>query len=109
MFKENKIETSEHKIVLMDQRLNDPINDPEGIACGKKLDKKNTEKHYYYLNKLINNLSNMYNKEVIVCLHPGDNLEIKKKYFPNLEVVKYQTKENIYKIYFFEIFTQLIY
>ena len=41
----------------------------------------------------------MYNKEAIVCLHPTDNLELKKKYFPNLEVVQYQTMENVYKAF----------
>ena len=56
-------------------------------------------KHYYYLNKLTNNLSNMYNKKVVVCIHPSDNLELKKKYFPSLEVVQYQTRENIYKAF----------
>jgi len=95
IFNKNKIETSEHKIVLMDHNL----EDPQGIAYSGNPDKKNIEKHYYYLNKLTNNFSNMYNKEVIVCIHPGDNLEYKKKYFPNLEVVQYQTMENVYKAF----------
>jgi hypothetical protein len=99
MFKKNKIETSEHKIVLIDSMLADPIIDPEGTAYGGFGNEATAEKHYYYLKKLINNLSNMYNKEVVVCLHPHDNLEIKKKYFPNLEVVQYQTMENIYKAF----------
>ena len=94
-FKKNKIETSEHKIVLMDF----PLSHAELIAYQGNIDKKNIEKHYYYLNKLTNNLSNMYNKEVVVCIHPNDNLEIKKKYFPNLEVVQYQTKENVYNAF----------
>jgi len=95
MFKENKIETSEHKIVLMDY----PFNSSEYIAYQGNIDKKNIEKHYYYLNKLTNNFSNMYNKEVVVCIHPKDDLELKKKYFPNLEVVQYQTMENVYKAF----------
>jgi hypothetical protein len=41
----------------------------------------------------------MYNKEAVVCLHPDDNLELKKKYFPNLEVVQYRTPENVYKAF----------
>ena len=94
-FKKNKIETSEHKIVLMDF----PLSHAELIAYQGNIDKKNIEKHYYYLNKLTNNLSNMYNKEVVVCIHPNDNLEIKKKYFPNLEVVQHQTKENVYNAF----------
>ena len=41
----------------------------------------------------------MYNKKLVVCIHPSDNLELKKKYFPNIKVVQYQTIENIYKAF----------
>ena len=95
IFKKNKIKTSEDKIVLIDFDL----YNIELTATQGNLDKKNIEKHYYYLNKLANNLSNMYDKKVVVCIHPSDNLEFKKKYFPNLEVVQYQTMENIYKAF----------
>ena len=40
-----------------------------------------------------------------MCIHPNDDLESKKKYFSDFEVVKYQTRENIYKAFivlFFE-------
>ena len=40
-----------------------------------------------------------------MCIHPADDLESKKKYFSDFEVVKYQTRENIYKAFmvlFFE-------
>ena len=95
IFKKDKIKTSEDKIVLIDYNL----NHPEVVAYQGNLDQINIEKHYYYLNKLTNNLSNMYNKKAVVCLHPTDNLELKKKYFPNLEVVQYQTTENTYKAF----------
>jgi hypothetical protein len=95
IFKKNKIKTSEDKIVLIDYNL----NHPETVAYQGNLDQINIEKHYYYLNKLTNNLSNMYNKKAVVCIHPSDNLELKKKYFPNLEVVQYQTTENTYKAF----------
>ena len=75
IFKKNEIKTSEDKIVLLDYNL----NDPEVVAYQGNLDQTNIEKHYYYLNKLTNNLSNMYNKKVVVCIHPSDNLELKKK------------------------------
>ena len=101
IFKKDKIKTSEDKIVLIDYNL----NHPEVVAYQGNLDQINIEKHYYYLNKLINNLSNMYNKKIVVCIHPSDNLELKKKYFPNLEVVQYQTAENIYKA-FLVLFTE---
>jgi hypothetical protein len=95
IFNINKIETSENKIVLMDRNSNSPAS----LAYIGKIDKKIIEKHYYYLNKLTNNLSNMYNKEVVICIHPNDNLKLRKKYFPNLEVVQHQTMENIYKAF----------
>ena len=95
IFKKNEIKTSEDKIVLIDYNL----NHPETVAYQGNLDQINIEKHYYYLNKLTNNLSNMYNKKAVVCLHPTDNLELKKKYFPNLEVVQHQTTENTYKAF----------
>jgi hypothetical protein len=40
-----------------------------------------------------------------VSIHPNDDLELKKKYFSDFEVVQYQTRENIYKAFivlFFE-------
>jgi len=95
IFKKNNIKTSEDRIVLIDYNL----NHPEAVAYQGNLDQINIEKHYYYLNKLTNNLSNMYNKKTVVCIHPSDNLELKKKYFPNLEVVQYQTTENTYKAF----------
>mgnify|MGYP001410117248 CR=1 FL=1 len=97
IFKKNKLETSEHKIVLMDYPLHD--NSGNQGNKGEFVNEATTVKHYYYLNKLVNNLSNMYNKETVVCIHPSDNLELKKKYFPNLEVVQYQTTENTYKAF----------
>jgi|TARA_B100001971_G_scaffold208269_1_gene229839 hypothetical protein len=94
-FKKNKIEVIEDKIVLLDYNY----NHGDVVAYGGKIDKAKIEKHYYYLNKLINNFSNIYNKKVTVCLHPSDNLEFKRKYYPNLNVVQYQTKENICKAF----------
>ena len=101
MLKKNKVDTSEDKIVL----LNDPFNSAETLAYGRFDSETIIKKHYYYLNKLINNFSNMYNKEVVVCIHPSDNLELKKKYFPNIEVIQHQTMENVYKA-FLVLFTE---
>ena len=101
IFKNIKMEVSEEKIVLLDANL----NDNEVTAISGNLDKKKIEKHYYHLNKLINNLSVMYKKEIVICIPPNDNLELKKKYFPNLKVVKYESRKNIYKaflVFFFD-------
>ncbi len=34
-----------------------------------------------------------------MSIHPNDDLELKKKYFSDFEVVQYQTRENIYKAF----------
>ena len=47
------MEISENKIVLLDFNF----NQPEIIAFEGNFDEKKIEKHYYYLNKLINNFS----------------------------------------------------
>ena len=95
IFKNNKIEISEEKIVLLDLFF----YHPEYMAVQGKPDKKKIEKHYYHLNKLINNLYAMYKKKIVICIHPKDNLEHKKKYFPNLDIVQYKNRESIYKAF----------
>ena len=85
--------------------LDDNFNDPQFTAWRGIIDEKKLEKHYYYLKKLVINLSNICKKKIVICIHPCDNLELKKKYFPDFEVIKYQTRENIYKAFmvlFFE-------
>ena len=86
---------NEDQIVLLDSFY---LN-PSIVDFGESPDKSKIEKHYYFLNKIINNLSTMYKKKIVVCVHPKDNLELKKKYFPNLDVVQYETRKNIYKAF----------
>ena len=95
IFKRAKFEIKEDQIVLLDTFF---LN-PDLVASGSSPDKEKIEKHYYFLNKLINNLSTMYKKKIVVCIHPKDDLELKKKYFPNLDVVQYETRKNIYKAF----------
>ena len=101
IYKKNEIKVREDKIVLIDSY----IDHPEIVAIGDNPSEKKVEEHYYYLNKLINNFSNVYNKKVVICIHPHDNLEIKKKKFPKLKVVQYETLQNIYEaflVFFFD-------
>ena len=93
--KSNKTAVDENQIVLLDEQL----NEPQYSRFRKLLDKKQTEDHYYKLNKMLKQLSNIYKKKIIVCIHPADDLELKKKYFLDFEVVKYQTRKNIYKAF----------
>jgi hypothetical protein len=99
--KESKIEIEENQIVLLDEHT----DDPQWTNLGKVCSKEKIDEHYRYLTKLLNYLSNIYNKKVVVCIHPMDDLEKKRKYFPGFKVVKYQTRENIMKAFivlFFE-------
>ena len=75
IFKKSMIEATEDKIVLLDANF----YAGEYLVIEKEPDKVKIEKHYYYLNKLIKNLSNTYKKKIVVCIHPKDNLELKKK------------------------------
>ena len=101
LLKEQKIKLHENKIVLLDEML----NADEYKKFGKETDEKKIEIHYLNLNKILKNLSKTYRKDVVICLHPKDNMDIKKKYFPNFELVQFKTKEMIFEAFlvlFFE-------
>ena len=101
LFEKDKNYISEDLIVLLDFEL----DHPETVAIRGNVDKNTAEKHYYHLKKLMSNLSNLYNKEVVVCIHPKDNLENKKNIFPDFKVVQFQTRKYICKAFlvlFFE-------
>ena len=97
----NKLNITEDKIVLLD----DHFGHPSSLALRGKIDQEKIDKHYKYLINLITDLSNKFNKEIVVCIHPKDDLEFKKKIFPNFSVVKFETRENIlnaFIVLFFE-------
>ena len=99
--KSNKTAVDENQIVLLDEQL----NQYQWSRFRKLLDKKKITEHYSNLNRTLKQLSNVYKKKIIVSIHPNDDLELKKKYFSDFEVVQYQTRENIYKAFivlFFE-------
>ena len=85
--------------------LDEQLNEPQWTRFREKFSENQVREHYKNLNKLLNNLSQSLNKKVIITLHPNDNLEYKKEIFKNFEVVKYKTREFIYKsflVIFFE-------
>ena len=101
IIKNNKITVDEKQIVLLDIIY----NNPQWTKFRNLLDEKKITELYYNLNRILRQFSNIYKKKIVVCLHPDDDLELKKKYFSDFEVVKYQTRENIYKAFmvlFFE-------
>lgn len=90
---ENKKEISEKYITVLDEIWNDP---QYLIYRGKISDTKLNE-HYKNLNRKLEIISNFLNKEIIVCIHPNDNFEEKKNFFPNYKVKKYLTRDYIYQ------------
>jgi len=102
IFKENTFKKSEKYIVLLEELL----NHSGWTRYGRKQFSKNQLKiHYDKLNKKLKYLSLIYKKKIIICLHPDDNIRLKKKYFKSFSVVQYKTREYIYKsfiVLFFE-------
>ena len=101
LYKMDKIKASENVIVHLDWDL----DDSQFLVFKDPLDRKNIEKHYFYLERLLKYFSNVYKKKIVVPLHPMDDLKLKKKYFPDFDVVQHQTRENILKafiVFFFE-------
>ncbi len=91
----------DEKIVLLD----DHFGHPSSLAIRGELNKSDINLHYQYLNDFLNKISNEFNKEIIICIHPKDDLELKKKLFSSYKVLKYQTRENIIEsfiVIFFE-------
>ena len=81
IFKENIFKKSEKYIVLLDEMLNWPWTN-----YGRKPFSKNQLKiHYDKLNQKLEYLSIIYKKKIIVCLHPDDNLRLKKNILNHLQ------------------------
>ena len=101
ILKEDTSEINENQIVLLDEML----NTPEWSRFRSQINADQVNEHYFKLKKLLRCLSNMYNKKIVICLHPKDNLDEKKKLFEGFRVVQHKTRENIFKsfiVLFFE-------
>lgn len=98
-----KIEKNEIKddyIVHLDASL----NYYEETRLSGYMSEKIIQQHYFHLNKFLKNLSNTFNKEVIVCIHPRYDLEEHQKNLPDFKVVKFKTREYIYKAFLVTVF-----
>ena len=92
---------NEKKIVLLDIMF----EHEERLAMGSEPKKKLVQDFHKKINKLLSYLSKTYKKKVVICIHPKDNLNKKKKIYSNYKVVKYASKENIFKaflVFFFD-------
>ncbi len=58
------------------------------------------KKYYFYLKKVLNKISNLYKKKIVICLHPNTNTQNFKKHIninKNVKIVKYKTSYYITK------------
>ena len=98
---DEKIQINEDKITLLD----DFFGHPTSLKLRGKIDQQSVNNHYDLLVKMLYSFSEKFQKEVVVCIHPKDDLELKKKIFSGFKVVKYKTRENIldsFLVIFFE-------
>ncbi len=101
IFLENKLAVDDSLITVLDEQL----NEPQWTRYRKRFNNEQINLHYNKFNSYLKKLSIILNKEVIICIHPSDDLEYKQKIFKEFKVVKFQTRENIYKsflVVFFE-------
>ena len=101
IFLNEKHEIKNDYITVMDEQL----NEPQWAKWRNLIEKKDITLHYKKFNSYLKKLSIALNKKVIICIHPNDNLKEKKKIFKNFKVLRYKTREYIYKSYlvvFFE-------
>lgn len=95
IFSKEKFELSEDYIVHLDAGLN--------IRHEKQLRGELSEdliiKHYKQLNKFLERLSLEFGKKIKITIHPAYDLDEHQKYFEDIEVVKYKTRELICKAF----------
>lgn len=93
IFLENRFQLGEDYIV----HLNANLNYWQEKEFRGELSEESTSLHYYYLEKFLKKLSNEFNKEVLVCIHPGHDIKEAQNLFKDFKVLKYKTRETIYK------------
>jgi len=92
-FRSNNSEVTEEKIVFVDTNINhhDTIKEGDGV------NDETFDKCYKDLEIYLKMLSDKFKKPVVICVHPSVNINRIKNLLKDFEIVKYQTKENIYK------------
>ena len=60
-----------------------------------KVDNEKLKDHYDNLNSLLDYLSKILKKKIVVCIHPKYPISAYKKFLPNKKIVKYMTEKYI--------------
>ena len=92
----NRFEVSEEYIVFVDGFI---FDHKDRIMRDGKINIVDRKKYFKDVNILLSNLQTMYEKKIIVCLHPANNIALKNKDYGNFECVKYQTEKFISKAF----------
>ncbi len=74
-------------IVFIDQNL----NHADSILRGYELNTKEQKRYFYLINKYLSNLKKIYNKKIIICLHPSSNVGLYKNNLKRVKIVKHKT------------------
>lgn len=91
----SNLQKTENLIVLIDGNF----NHKEDVVVRGHINEELLEEHYKKLNNFLYKMQDLYNKKVVVCIHPQYDLTETKKKFPNFEILKFKTKECIYKAF----------
>tara|TARA_E500000178_G_C16988643_1_gene739654 strand:- start:87 stop:1283 length:1197 start_codon:yes stop_codon:yes gene_type:complete len=78
---------NEKFIVFIDQNL----NHRDSIIRGYELNIKEQKKYFYMINKYLSSLKKIYNKKIVICLHPSSNIGLYKKNLKRMKIVKHRT------------------
>ena len=86
---ENRYENSEEYIVFIDGK----IIDHKDTVMRDKISNENRQKYFLCINKFLSDLKKLYNKEVIICLHPKNDFSVAEKDFKDFKCVKFETEK----------------
>ena len=89
----NKMSKQQKYIVFLDHSL----NHPEWVEARGIIEKKFEKEIYKLTENFLLQLSNLYKKKVVVCLHPSTNKNNIKNLLKKFKIVKFKTPEYIYK------------
>ena len=92
-FTKNKNKIDNKYIVLLD----DFFDHPSSIKLRGKILDTEIKEHYILLNKFLKKIKNYFKKEIVICIHPRDNLKKKKKIFKNFKVFQFETQKYIFR------------
>ncbi len=87
----SKYKISEKYIVFIDGIF----EHEDRIIREGKVSEESEKKYYDNLYKVLNNFKIIFDKEIIVCLHPKNNSSEKRGMFKDLKCIKYETEKYI--------------